>query len=269
MVAPAPVYVGDNTVLLLTRYSRKMYVDSRDTSIAAHLIMGGDWETEESKVIMRVLRGAPSEPTQLFIDVGANVGWHSLVAYFAREGRIQVRAYEPNPRFAKMLRKTFLVNGMWHGNAVVCAAVSNRSGTADLAFDPDCTGASFVLGADDELVPPGFLPPSLDFKRQPVRLVTLDEELTGCDTPVGMIKIDTEGHEEQVIEGARETIRRWTDVRLLVEHQPDESHRRMMEWLFAEGFRACWLEDKREPESLTIEGAMAKGLGNVYYERKP
>ena len=86
-------YLGDHTALCVNKYGQKMFVDTRDTSLAPHLLVEGNWEDWITTAIMQHVPGAH------FIDVGANVGWYSLVAqhYKAKS----VMAFEPNPKLAQ------------------------------------------------------------------------------------------------------------------------------------------------------------------------
>jgi FkbM family methyltransferase len=131
-------------------------------------------------------------------DVGANTGVYALVA--AATGR-EVHAFEPNPAVAELLRANVKLNDHAARVQVVEMAVSDREGTATL-FLPPPTGESVETSA------------SLDarFKERTdhvieVPVTSLDAHWRAAGRPeVGVVKIDVEGHEGAVLDGALELI---------------------------------------------------------------
>lgn len=133
-----------------------------------------------------------SHPQRASIDVGANIGQFT---WWMRRYAKQVIAFEPIPELAGKLRRSFT------GDSSVIvreAAASNVSGTADLAIPVNNDGSD--RGAAASL--------SNDFSSQRTLTVNL-ERIDDLDHgPIGFIKIDVEGHELDVLEGARETLLR-------------------------------------------------------------
>jgi FkbM family methyltransferase len=129
------------------------------------------------------------DPLRHAVDVGANRG---IFAYALSLHARSVTAYEPNPLLAERIRRL----GLSHVE-VRQKALSNTIGEAELTI-PLVDGrhldtrASFHLGDA-----PG--------ERIRVPLARLDDE--GLKD-VGFIKIDVEGHEEDVLRGATTLIRR-------------------------------------------------------------
>ncbi len=135
------------------------------------------------------------------IDVGANDG--SYVHYLRRYAR-HVVAYEPMPSLAKALRAKFprrvTVEGM---------ALSDRSGSVELR-SPVVDGI-VVTGCSTISDEAAATYSGLRAVRVPME--RLDDVYRGN---VGFIKIDVEGHEQAVLDGAAQTIRRCRP-RLLIE----------------------------------------------------
>lgn len=96
-------YLGNHTALCQTKYGHKIFVDTRDNSLTPHIMVQGDWEPWISQAMLPYLQGAS------FYDVGANIGWYSLLA--EKAGAKQVTLYEPNPVLWKLLWRTNSVNG--------------------------------------------------------------------------------------------------------------------------------------------------------------
>jgi FkbM family methyltransferase len=135
------------------------------------------------------------------IDVGANDG--SYVHYLRRHAR-RVIAFEPMPSLADALRAKFR-----HGVDIRSIALSDRAGTVELHMPVvdgvTVTGCSTVSPTASATYP--------DHRAIEVPMATLDSSYEG---DVGFIKIDVEGHEQAVLDGAVQTIRRCRP-RMLVE----------------------------------------------------
>ena len=99
------VYCGDHTALATAKWGDLIYVDTRDLSLAPHIMMFGDWEPWVTNCMADILQ---HNKGCTFYDVGANFGWFSLLA--ARLGAARVFAFEPNPRLAELFLKTMSVN---------------------------------------------------------------------------------------------------------------------------------------------------------------
>lgn len=126
-------------------------------------------------------------PGDWFIDVGAAVGVYTI---FALERGARVTAFEPNSDAARLFRQNMALNGYepeFHE-----AAVSNRSGTMNMTFDLDV--ANHLLFTSDDR--------SSDVRQ--VDVTTLDEVIG--DKTVAGVKLDTEGTERLVLEGARQAL---------------------------------------------------------------
>lgn len=123
------------------------------------------------------------------IDIGANKG---VYTYFLSQLSRQVFAYEPNPELAK-----FLVKAVGSKVSVYPIALSNEEGTATLTvpivdtFEYDQLGSLKQQDTSEKM------------RTFTVPLKRLDDQE---HTNVGFVKIDVEGHEEAVIEGAIDLI---------------------------------------------------------------
>jgi FkbM family methyltransferase len=135
------------------------------------------------------------------IDIGANDG--SYVHYLRRHTR-RVVAFEPMPTLARALRRKFP-----RGVIVESLALSDRTGTVSLCMPVVdgvvVTGCSTVSPAATAAYP--------GHRAIEVPMDTLDNVYGG---QAGFIKIDVEGHQQAVLDGAVDTIRRCRP-RMLVE----------------------------------------------------
>lgn len=140
-------------------------------------------------------------PERDAIDVGANDGSY---VHFMRKFSRMVHAFEPMPALADALRQKFTERVVVH-----TMALSRDAGEAELRIPVvdgvAVTGCSTVSSAASATYP-GFMG-----LRVPV-----DRLDAVYDGNAGFIKIDVEGHEQAVLDGAIKTIQR-CQPRLLVE----------------------------------------------------
>ena len=130
------------------------------------------------------------DPSRAAIDVGANYG-----DYAARLSQLcpKVFAFEPIPWIASELTKRL------HSNVEVRQiALSDRTGQAELRIpvEDNCLAT---------LDHHNILPSSLNVRTVSCLMAKLDDVVSG---PVGFIKIDVEGHELAVLQGALQTVRK-------------------------------------------------------------
>jgi len=143
------------------------------------------------------------------VDVGANVGYYSLLAsrLVGEDGK--VFAFEPDPYNYALLIKNLRAN--------VCKnvfptrmAVLNRSGTMELFRDKQNYGAHSLFKAAVRNLHNSTL----------VKTVSLDEFFRGKERPIDIVKIDVQGSEVGVFEGMHKIIDVNEDLKIIMEFWP-------------------------------------------------
>jgi FkbM family methyltransferase len=146
----------------------------------------GDLEDE-----MALLPKLFFNPSDRVIDIGANRG---VYAYALARPGAKVELFEPNSACAQILASWAARKPNVSLHAV---ALSDHEGSAELQIPVDVTGVEHDASASIEKSGSG------KFREQVVPLATLDSFKF---RQVALIKIDVEGHEFRVIEGAQKTI---------------------------------------------------------------
>ncbi len=171
------------------------------------------------------------------IDVGAKVGMYT---YRIRKNSSDVLAFEPIPLFHNMLKKVFDDTR----SRIEPVAVSSCRGKATLRMPFDCTGdAQFGRSTID--------PSNPLTHKQVARTEDLEVETRTIDEytlpSVGFIKIDVEGHEVSVLEGATQTIAQHKP-NLLIEcnddHHPD-ARAKLAAWLGANDYDGFFVHGRQ------------------------
>ena len=129
-----------------------------------------------------------------FLDVGANIGAYSLFAsHHSNIGRIV--AFEPDPQTLNELRSNVALNGLERRIEVQGKAVSNDQGSVTLGVVGKLSGANSVIDTS--------IHDRSAFQRQvTVETVSLDQLFASPLADAVCIKVDVEGHECKVLEGA-------------------------------------------------------------------
>ena len=131
----------------------------------------------------------------LILDVGANIGNHTL--YLAAIVGCRVVAFEPNPILASPLQESIVVNGLENRVSLIPKGVGAAEARGVFAESkPDNLGAQSLTLVSD--------PDQVSDKRNILEVISLDSMT--FDRPVKVIKIDVEGMELDVLEGAKDLI---------------------------------------------------------------
>jgi FkbM family methyltransferase len=257
-------YVGEHTLLTQTVFGHLIHLDSRDTSLLPSLVSYGYWEAAVTRAVLRLVR-----PGQHVIEVGANVGYYTLL-FASRVGQAgSVMAFEANPRMVDLLRRTLAMNGLARAARVVPMAVTDRPGRVTLHRLARQQGSSSIYA---------FAPEDLavwDDEASPlaVEATSLDAFL-GADTPpVDLVKIDAEGAEPAIVAGMRRLLERSPQVRLVIEFIPASLERAghdprgFLASLTSLGFRLQTIDRRGRFRATSIDRLTASSCEELYLSR--
>lgn len=161
---------------------------------AARILLGG-YEPPGTDIFGRVI-----EPGDCVWDLGAHIGYYTLLAARLTGPAGRVLAIEPLPRNCERLKQHVAVNGC-RTVTVLQAAAGDAEGTA--SFDPgEGNGRGYLSHSG-----------TLD-----VRVVHLDDIAAELGCIPAFIKMDVEGAERRVLEGSRELLATSRPVLLISTH---------------------------------------------------
>lgn len=174
-----------------------------DVHVSASIASKGIWEPQETRFLLDTLR-----PGDVFVDVGANIGYFSLLASSRVGSSGAVLAFEPEAANYALLEANCRLN---HCDNTRCFQVAlgeqNAGGTLYLN----------ELNLGDHSLYPG----ESDREAQNIRIVN-GSKLIGATHPrVNCIKIDTQGAECDVLKGLQELIAASaSDLIMVIEFSP-------------------------------------------------
>jgi FkbM family methyltransferase len=169
----------------------------------AQLILSGELEIPVQEALRRTI---PAGGT--VYDVGANIGYFTLLAArFAGEGG-HVIAFEPVPAIAELVREAAQRSSLADRVSVRTEAVARTPGTEALYVVADGSWSHLASRGN-----PGGAVQTID-----VPVTTLDAVLAGGAPPPDVIKLDVEGSEGDVLLGAQRLLRTHRPVVVLELH---------------------------------------------------
>lgn len=193
-------YIGNGAALTFLADGTPMIVNSDDYGGPMNLMVGGFYEQDNLDVLLSFLK-----PHDIAIDIGANLGFFAL--QFAQRIRVpgKVIAFEPHPRLHELLERNVYINGL--RDFVECHnfGLSDRTGRSEFQYPHAHLGGGYVAQSPAENV------------------TSIESELHKLDdvivpgTPVGVVKIDVEGHELSVLNGMRRVIAESPEIAILLE----------------------------------------------------
>ena len=203
------IYLGQNRALTKTLDGLKMYVDTRDYSLAPHILLDGEWEPWITEAYKRILR-----PGMQIVEVGANIGYYSLIAgaRIGPEGKLF--AFEANPQLCEILFANVDINGMLGRATVVNKAVAAKSGPLRFNVFDKYLGSSSLFANEAAAA---HYNDKLDTIT--VEGISLDEYFRP-GSRIDLLKMDAEGAEPHILRGADRLIRENPNMTIVMEFAP-------------------------------------------------
>jgi FkbM family methyltransferase len=182
--------------------SRRIRIDLRDRIIAKRLYLGVAWERDLQELLAAMsLRGG------VCLDIGANIGVHSLLMSELVGPAGRVYAFEPERRNFALLEANLKLNRVTNVTAIA-TALGDSVGTCRLAVSPNNFGDHRVASGTEG-------------RGGDVPITTVDAAMAAVpDGAVRFVKVDVQGYEHHVLRGMRATLERNPNLILALEVFP-------------------------------------------------
>jgi FkbM family methyltransferase len=161
--------------VLHLRHGIYMHIDTKRSDMDRVLFKHGHHELHFVKFMKTYLK-----PGMTFVDVGANMGYFTLLAWKFMQGKGSIIAVEPDARSARILLQNLSLNNA--KCTFVDKLLSNKKGVLPFHLNMSNPGMSKV-GESETSLP----------------CIRGDSLITHAD----LMKIDVEGHESEVLEGLK------------------------------------------------------------------
>ena len=191
-------------------------VFDEDELVGLSLATYGEYSEGEVSVFNKILK-----PGDVAIDVGANIGALTIpMAHLVGEGGC-VHAFEASAANFDLLRQNVWQNKLVMATELYPLAASDKEGS---------------LKVDKQSALHAYSRKDINEGEFSVECITIDSlALPRCK----LIKIDVDGHELQVLNGAAETIKRCRPV-IYIENEIDAKREELVAWFIDHGYRCFW-----------------------------
>ena len=178
----------------------RLRVNATDPGIAPWLLMGKEFSPAEVRLLERLLK-----PGMAFVDVGANIGYFSLLAAKLVGPAGRVYAFEPDEENFSLLQQNIELNNL-HNIVAVKKGISDKIGQT-------------ILYRDLENPCRHSLAPKPNGETVMIETTTLDNFFADLGQ-IDFIKVDVEGAEPAVLQGMKKLVQINPRLILLTEFYP-------------------------------------------------
>ena len=196
-------YFKPSGTILLNVQGSKLYVESRDTGLTPFLLEWGVYEKYETELFKKIIK-----KNMVVVDIGANIGYYTLLAARCVGEEGKVFAFEPDPHNFSLLCKNVAVNG-YENVFPIPKAVFNKSRKMKLFLDKSNLGGHSLSEANvnksDYVI---------------TDTISLDDYFKNIDFKIHLIKMDVQGSEMRVLEGMANIIRQNDNLKIITEFWP-------------------------------------------------
>jgi len=177
----------------------KMFLGEKD---ALGLSIFGVYEPLETEIVKKEVKKG-----DVALDIGANIGYYTLILARLVGDDGKVFAYEPDPSNFALLKKNVEANG-YKNVVLVQKAVSNKTGPARLYLSPETPADHRIFDSGDG--------------RQSVAIETvrLDDYFKNYNGKIDFIKMDAQGSEGGIIQGMPNLFKKNHNVKIAMEFSP-------------------------------------------------
>lgn len=198
------------------RWEMAVYEDFEDNFVSTKVCKSGFWEFPD----LESMGLDNTEREMLVLDVGANIGWYTFM--FAAHGH-RVLAVEPMTKNRELMEATLCRNPDLAPRvqifAMALTSVAAQGQTCDILSCPYNAGDGILACSEYERYHMGN--ECYYMVREQVPLMTLDallaEQAQEFGDRVDMIKMDVEGQECNVVQGAQEFFSRFRPQYMMIE----------------------------------------------------
>lgn len=180
----------------------KMYLNPDCQVMTPDIMKDKIWEAHETHWIIQNIREG-----DIVLDIGANVGYYTLIAAKLVGEKGRVYAFEPEPVNFEILGQNVKLHG-FQNVVLEQKAVSDENGSIKLYLDELNKGHHRIYQTEQNRS-------SID-----VEAVTLDDYFSNYTGKIDFVKIDTEGAEVVILKGMEKILNENENIRMAVEFWP-------------------------------------------------
>ena len=194
----------------------------------------------------------------IVLDLGANIGYYTLIAARSVGKHGKVFSFEPDPNNFAMLEKNVEIND-YRNVTLVQKAISDKTGKSKLYLCGNDASCHTICDPKD------------DWRLIKIESTRLDDYFKDYDGRIDFIKMDIEGAEGWAIQGMSSTLKKNKNLKLFTEFNPSLLRKsnikpeRYLKLLLKWNFKLYHInERKRELEPVVIDELVRKYTGRRF-----
>lgn len=213
-------------------FGRVLFLNKKDPVVSGALALGV-YENFEAILFQKEIQQGMT-----VLDMGANLGYYTVMFAHLVGPSGKVIAFEPDPQSGVVLKKNILANE-FHNVSFVEKALSDHTGFIKLYVSIENRGDNRIYDTKDGRE-------SIE-----VEMVSLDDYLPK-DTKIDLIKMDVQGAESLILSGMEKTIKRSSPLIIFTEFWPKaiietgKSPENFLQKLIDLGFTLHFINDNKK-----------------------
>ena len=230
-----------------------MYLDKHDS---LDLSVNGIYNKLDTEIVTNHIR-----TNDFVIDIGAHIGYYSLIFAKLVGAHGHVFSFEPEPSNFKLLEKNIKINN-YKNITIIQKAVSNKNTKSTLYVGQQSSGANRLYEPNKTF--------TQDFKTTEVDCLKLDSFLPIVNSKINFIKIDVEGSEYNALLGMKKIIEKNSNLKIFTEFDPlaisdsGENSEKIIDFLINQGFDIFIVDENLQKLVRTNK----KDLLNIKFQNK-
>jgi FkbM family methyltransferase len=193
-ILPRAIRIAPSGILTIRKDGKSLKIKVNQTTYLGTIIFWKGYETfEYTDIFLSLIK-----KINIFYDIGANIGYYSLLAKMVNPS-VRIVSFEPASGPLFYLRENIRINN-FDNIKVESLALSDKSGEIDFyeIKNAKYTYLEHCLAGEGNI---GSLTTGRNFVVNKVKTMTLDEYVkSGNEGPIDLIKMDTEGTENMILE---------------------------------------------------------------------
>lgn len=183
----------------------QIIINKHDRCVCRFIRVTGHWDVNELKVVNKIV-----SPGFKVIEVGGNFGCYTLTMAGLVGATGKVHSFEANPRVSKYLEESVKLNNLQNIITIHPKAASNKHYNGMMVYGLANIGGGYIL---DNTEAAKKICETADCV--PIEVVTLDSVF--ANEKIDLLKIDAEGAEPWIIEGADTVLKNNPNIILMME----------------------------------------------------
>lgn len=244
-------YIGNDRMLIRTQWGGILVASASDLSLMPSLVLTGVFDRGLTKFFMTHLK-----PGHIVFDVGANLGYFSVLASYLVGDTGKIVSYEANDKVFGLLEENASLNGLFTKGEIHNKAIYSKKDVLEFNVSEKLMGNSSIF-APDQAYDDMF---KIDtFKKVKVEAEPLDIYVNQYEC-IDLIKIDIEGGEyhaflgmEQLLEQKKVRNITFELNKLRMKENWDDMHRLLEKYENEKGFVYYTIDHEGKTHLTTLE----------------